>query len=422
MNAAVEREIAAMTFDVIVVGAGPAGIVAASLLAEQGKYVAVVEQMSVAGGQIWRNAAQRQAPKIALRWLKRFQHPRIRFLNNTRIVACDQQGALHAVRDNDEALHLRANTLIFATGARERFLPFPGWTLPGVTGAGALQVMVKDGLEVRGKNVVVAGTGPLLFAVADTLLQAGANVQAIVEQRSRWQLIRFAASLWRWPRLLVQAAGMLWRLRSVPLMRNAWVSDASGETEVKRCTVSNTNSEQTIFNCDWLACGYGLLPNQTLTSVFAAQNRNANVKRFSLGDCTQVAGVNQAIASAERLTMHLLNDTSPANETPRYAKVLQKHFPLRAELLKLADNDTLLCRCEGVTFGEVRHCHSMREAKLYHRLGMGRCQGAICTVAATTIFGWQTLSPKLPLTPAPMRALLSDSTCSTPSDHQGVMP
>jgi len=426
MNVAVSPANVAHRFDVVIVGAGPAGIVAACLLAEHGKRVAVIEQMRFAGGQIWRNAEYRQAPTNALPWLQRFRHSGIQFFNNTRVIGCDRNGTLHAVRENEQPLQFNAKTLIIATGAREHFLPFPGWTLPQVTGAGALQVMVKDGLNVRGKNIVVAGTGPLLWAVADTLHTAGANVRAIVEQRTRWQLVRFACTLWRWPRTLMQALALQWRLRHVPLKTNSWISNATGEADVTRCTIQHGKSSTKTMAVDWLACGYGLQPHHMLSRLFAQQNRNPSIDCFSIGDCTQVAGVQEAITQAKHCVQQILKSAKPpANKPARYAELLQKHFPLRAELKTLATDDTLLCRCEGVTFGEVKHCRNLREAKLYHRLSMGRCQGAICASAAQTVFGWQPLATKMPLTPAPMQVFSApqfDSTCSTPSDHQGVMP
>ena len=97
---------------------------------------------------------------------------------------------------------------MLATGGRERFLPFPGWTLPGVLGAGGLQALVKQGLDVRGRRVVVAGTGPLLLAVAELLVRSGAMVLTVAEQASPGSLARFALTLVGHPDKLVQAAGM----------------------------------------------------------------------------------------------------------------------------------------------------------------------------------------------------------------------
>ena len=98
--------------------------------------------------------------------------------------------------------------LILATGARERLLPFAGWTLPGVTGAGALQALIKGGMPVRGERIVIAGSGPLLIAALDTARKAGARVVAVLEQARALQVTRFGASLLTEPAKLRQAIAM----------------------------------------------------------------------------------------------------------------------------------------------------------------------------------------------------------------------
>ncbi|MVY58453.1 FAD/NAD(P)-binding oxidoreductase, partial [Escherichia coli] len=96
--------------------------------------------------------------------------------------------------------------LILCCGARELSLPFPGWTLPGVTGAGGLQAQIKQGRSLKGEKGVIAGSGPLLLAVADTVNKAGGDVTNIIEQAPLPALLRFASGLWRWPQKLRQLA------------------------------------------------------------------------------------------------------------------------------------------------------------------------------------------------------------------------
>ena len=152
-------------FDVLVVGGGPAGIAAAVRSAEASVRVGLVDDNANFGGQIWRGGPESQTDTPAAQWISRLRNAGVVFLNGLRVFHQPDSGVLLA-EGGDDVHTLRYSKLILATGARERFLPFPGWTLPNVTGAGGLQALVKCGLPIRGKCVVIAGSGPLLLAVA----------------------------------------------------------------------------------------------------------------------------------------------------------------------------------------------------------------------------------------------------------------
>ena len=177
-------------FDVLVIGAGPAGIAAAVRAAESGALVGIVDDNVTSGGQIWRGAEEEHGPDAAT-WGNRLRKAGVTKLFGMRVFHQPEPGVLLA-EGSDNICELRYANLVLATGARERFLPFPGWTLPNVMGAGGLQAMVKSGLPIRGKRVVVAGTGPLLLAVAAYLRKQGAEIPIICEQASWSRLGRFA--------------------------------------------------------------------------------------------------------------------------------------------------------------------------------------------------------------------------------------
>src|ERR1700739_4448070 len=167
-------------FDVLVLGGGPAGLAAAARAAECGAQVAIVDDNFRLGGQIWR-AGSAVENADAAPWVARLQQCNVTLFCGTRVFDQPEQGVLLA-EGRDDIHELRYEKLVLATGARERFLPFPGWTLPNVIGAGGLQAMVKCGLPISGKRVVVAGTGPLLLAVTAYLRKNGAKVLMICEQ------------------------------------------------------------------------------------------------------------------------------------------------------------------------------------------------------------------------------------------------
>src|SRR5437899_5240721 len=186
-------------FDVLVVGGGPAGIAAAVRAAESGARVGMVDENVAPGGQIWRGGSSEGSHSSeASNWLVQLKKAVVIELCGKRVFHHPEAGVLMA-EGLDDVWELGYRNLVLATGARERFLPFPGWTLPNVMGAGGLQALVKGGLPIEGKRVAIAGTGPLLLAVAANLHSRGADIRLIAEQTSKKLLWRFGMSLWKHP-------------------------------------------------------------------------------------------------------------------------------------------------------------------------------------------------------------------------------
>jgi len=148
------------TFEGVVVGGGPAGLAAACAAAESARRVALVEASPWLGGQIWRGAQNTGGRHPARRWLSRFHSSGATLLESTTVIAAPRPGTLLS-EHNGASGEVHWKRLVLATGGRELFLPFPGWTLPGVLGPGGLQGLVKNGWPVENQTVVVAGSGPL---------------------------------------------------------------------------------------------------------------------------------------------------------------------------------------------------------------------------------------------------------------------
>src|SRR5262249_44185922 len=162
-------------------------------------------------------------------------------------------------------LKVRFEKLILATGARELFLPFPGWTLPNVFGAGGLQALVKSGLTIAGKRVVIAGTGPLLLAVAAYLAEHGANVIRVCEQASISSLAKFGFAMLRFPGKIREGLRLQWKSRAKYLTRS-WVVAATGRERLETVRISE-GGQACDIPCDYLACGYHLVPNTELAQM-----------------------------------------------------------------------------------------------------------------------------------------------------------
>src|SRR5687767_5564878 len=162
-----------LTCDVAVVGGGPAGIAAATRAAENGARVIIIDSGLQLGGQIWRHYELAMLPEAARRWLARLRATSAQPLLQSTVVDSTARRGLTVVGPHPTRRVIASHTIL-ATGARELFLPFPGWTLPNVMGIGGAQAMLKAGLDVRGRRVIIAGTGPLMLPVAAAMNRAGA--------------------------------------------------------------------------------------------------------------------------------------------------------------------------------------------------------------------------------------------------------
>jgi NADPH-dependent 2,4-dienoyl-CoA reductase/sulfur reductase-like enzyme len=415
-----------LQFDVVVVGAGPAGIAAACMAAETGKKVAVVDNSPWLGGQIWRVATAHSARGLAGHWIDRLQKSGVSVASNATAFAAPSSHVL-LVETPDGVLELNWKKLILATGARERFLPFPGWTLPGVMGPGGLYAMVKSGWPIAGKRVVVAGSGPLLLAAADGLKQAGAHVGLVAEQADWGQVLHFGMGLWRYPGKLLQGVGVKARLLGVPYRCGCWPVKAEGTAHVERVTLTNGSRSWT-EDCDYLACGFHLVPNVELPSLLGCVMANGfiRVDEFQLtsvpdiycageptgiggADCALVEGQVAGLAAAEAWDRaRTLFDRRAAWHG--FQASLRQAFALRPELRQLAAPDTFVCRCEDVRLADLKRCDSLRAARLHTRCGMGSCQGRTCGPAVHFLFGWEDDSVRPPLFPVRLASLTDVSS------------
>ncbi|WP_248323395.1 FAD-dependent oxidoreductase [Caballeronia sp. Sq4a] len=416
-----------MKFDILIIGAGPAGLHAARIAAEAGVQVGIIDDNALPGGQIWRQGPQ-HAPKgparAAIDALAR--HKNIARLCGTRVVQ-SLPGKTLLVEDAARGYQIGYENLIVATGARERFLPYPGWTLPGVTGAGGLQALIKGGMPVEGQRIVIAGTGPLLWAAAITARQHGATVAAIVEQASASHVRRFASGLLKTPAKLLQAARMRFALRATPYYRGAYVAEAHGETHMTRVRVRHGDEDMNI-DCDRLACAYGLVPNVQIGIALGCEvveTRFETALRvdewqatsvpdvYAAGECAGVGGMELAALEGRIAAHAAMGDREHARALfaardayRQFARRMHEAFELHPELRTLAQPGTILCRCEDVAFGDASKYRSWRDAKLHTRCGMGPCQGKICGEAAAFCFGWRTDAQRPPFVPARIATLL----------------
>ena len=400
--------------EIAIVGAGPAGIAAALAASQAGARVVLIDAMPRAGGRVWANGSGGLSSIDAL------AATGITHRAGTRVVAATHRELL--LEDANDAATLRFERLILATGAREIQLPFPGWTLPGVVAAGGLQLMVKSGLRLDGRRVVVAGSGPLLLAAAASARQAGAQVLCVAEQAPRSRLARFALRLARYPDRALQALQLRMALAHTPY-RAGWrvVEARRGDAGAWHVVLVDRAERLHRFDVDLLAVGYSLTPELQLASLLGCRLRDdpAAVETdvfgassvpgvYAAGEAAGVGGWRKAWVEgriAGLMAAGRLNDARAllprAAKERAYAALLHEAFAPRRDESPLCSADTLVCRCEDVPYAALAACGSWREARLQQRCGMGHCQGRLCATALSILQGWPLpQDSRVPIVPA----------------------
>jgi D-hydroxyproline dehydrogenase subunit alpha len=410
-----------LRFEVLVVGAGPAGLAAACAAAENGRRTALVDDTPWLGGQIWRGQQAHPTLSQAAHWVERFRRSKASLLDQCTILGPGDLRVLLAEHPSGPR-QIEWERLILATGARELFLPFPGWTLPGNFGPGGLQSLAKHGWPVTGKRIVLAGSGPLLLAVGSGLRKMGASIVSINEQAPLARLISFAAGLLPWPAKLAQAARLKWSLRGTPFRCGVWPVSAEGAEQLRAVTLTD-GRRRWREECDLLACGFGLAPNVELPLALGCQLDNDFVKVdpwqassvagvYAAGELTGIGGAEAALVEGEIAGLAASGREDAARRLMaqraawrRFRAALARAYALREELARLAAAETVVCRCEDVTLDRMKSFAGWRDAKLQTRCGMGTCQGRLCGAAAKVLFGWGMESVRPPVLPGRVESL-----------------
>lgn len=395
-----------MIYDLAVVGAGPAGLTAARVAARRGLSVALVDAYAKTGGQFLRGAGQPRLTGVDVRLGQR----------------------VWAVERSREGFHVHASTtttattLLVATGAHDRVVPFPGWDLPGVLTAGGAQALVKGERVKPGEEVVVAGTGPFLLPVAVTLLDAGVRVKEVLEANRPSP--RMAAALARVPSKAAEALRYARRLAQarVPYRTGHAVVAAHGENAVEGVTVARLTGDWKPYawrtvDCDTLAVGYGFTPQADLLVQLGCRTEGDHVavddhQRTSVdgvlaaGEVTGVAGAAAAVVEGA-LAVHALIGAPPPRllaeraRLRRFARALELSYPVRDGWQHWLTPATLVCRCEEVTVSALEEARDLgaddpRTVKLLARPGMGWCQGRMCGHAVARLTGHDPAPQKRP--------------------------
>jgi NADPH-dependent 2,4-dienoyl-CoA reductase/sulfur reductase-like enzyme len=451
-----------MTLKPVIVGAGPAGVRAAETLVAHGVFPVVVDEARRWGGQIYR-----QPPSGFVRSksaLYGFEAKRADAVHDAMAAILQDvdyrpdtlvfgaEGGRLDLLSEGRTHTLPYGQLIVATGATDRVLPFPGWTLPGVYTLGAAQVALKFQGCTIGRRVVLAGTGPLLYLVAWQYAKAGAKVVAVLDSASLHDKLSAVPALLRQPATFAKGLYYLGWLRAhgVAVHMGARLLRAEGDERVTGLRWSDARGEQHQLDCDAVGFGYALRSETQLADLLGCRFAHDRLQRAALpvrdaagrssvqgvylaGDGAGIMGADAAEWAGERAALALLSDGGIQVDAARcrwlearLARVcafrhgLERAFPFPQDWALQAPDDLVVCRCEEVTAGELRRCardtgaHEVNRLKALTRVGMGRCQGRTCGVAAAEILAQASgstseavgrLRGQGPIKPVPIAAL-----------------
>ena len=420
-------------WDVLVVGAGPAGMSAASAAAESGLEVLLVDEQELPGGQIYRSVTGPNAQKNFLQKEDRAEGLRIvdRFLKSgaayeDRTTVWFPEAGRVVVTKDGVSRELKTQVLIVATGAMERPVPFKGWTLPGVMGAGACDILYKSaGVLPRGP-VVIAGNGPLIPLVGTHLVELGVEVAGVIDMSPMSNKV---TSLVGMPRALRDIPFLM---KGVHMMKDLIASgvpyyiggknlSAHGTDELEEVRFTANGKKKSLKAATLLFHG-GVIPRTHMTRAMNLEHKWDKVQRYwhvdvdpygrtsqenvyVAGDGAFVHGAQASALKGElagidaaRKLRVLTEDEANARMRPVMAELgkalaprnfVDRYFAPHPDLYKM-DDDVLVCRCENVTAGKIRQavsegCTNVNDVKVRTRCGMGPCQGRMCGPALSEI-------------------------------------
>ncbi|WP_080867656.1 NAD(P)/FAD-dependent oxidoreductase [Agrobacterium tumefaciens] len=414
---------------VVIVGAGPAGIRAAEALVKANIKPVVIDEGAKAGGQIYRRPPEGFTRSPSALYGSEARKAAALHATFDRMIAAEEidyyplSSALAMSGNLLQALTPKGrkdfiyDRLILATGAMDRLAPIPGWQAPGVYSLGATQIALKAQGVALGSKIVLAGSGPLLTLVATQLLKAGADIAAILDTSAvRAQIGGLWGMLSR-PGLVLR--GLLMRAKLGRLYRAGvkleWIeSDENGPVALHW---QDAAGKAQTTSCDMVGLGWHLRAETQLAGLAgcsfvydedwcqwlprADRSGRAAERLYLAGDGLRILGADGAEVAGRLAAYACLADmglASPDNAADlrrldrieRFARGMAGAFPWPREMIRSVPDDTVVCRCEGVTAGQLRDSvdyggAEANRVKSLARVGMGRCQGRFCQLAGAEL-------------------------------------
>jgi len=460
--------VSAPSYDLIVLGAGPAGAAAAIKARGLGLSVAVIDEAPVAGGQVYRAPSPGLTPTKPDADRAKGNELRQRLAASGAVIHADHRvwsltaGFSVSAVGPDGPLTIAAPNLIVAAGAVERHIPVSGWTLPGVIGLAAATILLKSHGVLPGRRVVVAGSGPLLLLVASKIAAAGGEVVAVVDAAPRAAWLSRISSMLARPDLM--AKGAAWALRlllaRVPIHSGSAIRAINGTDGVASVEIGLVDGDwrpiggvTRTVEADAVCLGFGLLPSTEVTRLLGAEHVyapelggwipdvDASLQTsvpglFVAGDGGGVRGADAAPLSGELAAIGVARRLGRGGDLERQAAAIAARWrrsgafgaamsavamPPSGAAAMIGEHATV-CRCEGLTRATLDAAiaagsKTLADLKATTRCGMGPCGGRVCGEAASMLIaaatGWDRAtigqaSARPPLRPVPLAAIAGD--------------
>lgn len=460
-----------LAVEVLVVGGGPAGLAAAAAAAEAGAAVLLVDERGALGGQYYKQPAASfaiESDRLDAQYragrtlIERVRTAGVRVLSGTRVWGAAGPHELYAAAA-DCSFVLRPRAVVLATGAYERVVPFPGWTLPGVLTTGAGQSLLRSYQVAPGRRVLIAGNGPLNVQLAAELTRAGGTVVALAElagvtsPRHTGAVARMAVSS---PALVRDGVRYLATLRRarVPVLERSAVVRVEGDGRAERAVVARIGADgrpevgtEFAFDVDAVCVGLGFMPGNELARLLGVRNvvdaatggyvldrdaagRTSVNDVWVVGDGAEVRGAKVAQAAGELAGADAATAVGHVAKPPsevarrrarheRFQDALWRTYSGPRLFAQLCDAETLVCRCEGVPLAAIDAAldgsiGSAGAVKRLTRTGMGHCQGRFCgfvvseRVACSSgpAEGFAGFAPQPPFRPMPLSTIAAPDT------------
>lgn len=442
--------------DVAVVGGGLAGAAAADVLGRHGARVLVLDDNLRPGGQYlrggrgsgggWADVVRRRGLKM----IDRLPRATVAVKNRVEVLGIEPGFELLAADGNGGIFTVEAKHVLLATGVRERFVPFNGWTLPGVLAAGAVQVLIKQSGVLPARNTLVAGAGLFLTTVAGDILKSGGRVTAVLDEaplRRRipplfplaGQFLKFAQGGMLLARLLSAGTRVRHNTRIIEVRGAGRVLEVTAARVDHRGAV--VSGSEAVFPVSCLSVGFGFTANTELAQLAGCRMsfdaalggwvvqvdegfETSVAGIYAAGEITAIGGGAKSLIEGRLAGLSILrrmDGRRPGSPVPEAAALLRarrrqlnfaRYFnaqhtfgPDRMQrwISGLSD-DLVICRCEGVRLGEVRRAvaagfDAPAGLKKATRCGMGVCQGSTCKMVLLEVLAALTGQPcaRIPL-------------------------
>jgi NADPH-dependent 2,4-dienoyl-CoA reductase/sulfur reductase-like enzyme len=457
------------SYDIVIIGGGFSGILAATILAKHALNVLIVDENVDLGGQFLRHhpgqtdsgESPSRLQRLGFEAMRALDAKRVHLMLRTEVIGITDQRELLICEGGERIYNVSPEVVLLATGARERFVPFKGWTLPGVISTGAAQILLKGSGVLPAGEVLIGGSGIFPYAVAAQILMKKGRVRAILDQNLLSEKIGIAKGLILEKSKIGEVIRYMTKLVAslTPVEFGVKIKEASGQNgleEVLTVKIDRNGSmvpgTETRYPCECLAIGYGFAANIELAQlagcrleydegkggwiVWVNEDLETSIAGiFAAGEITGIAGATKSITEGKLAALGILSklgkisgDTFVA-QSIRLKKVREQHLrfgeyfnaqqKIPSEVMRSIPDETIICRCEDITMGEIKTavlngCATPDALKKAVRTGMGICQGRTCGPIICEVIAalkrmppdhFSSLSVRTPVKAVPLKAL-----------------